>query len=153
MAAGLDAPDERGIDVSICESLAHADLHGFNVLVTSHGEPTLIDYGEVRRAPAALDPVTLELSLLFHPSMVGRLGAWPSENQARHWVDLDEYCEACPFEAVVRACRQWAVDVAATTEDVAATAYAYALRQVKYRNPTLPLALAVAEGTHALLRP
>jgi hypothetical protein len=25
--------------------------------------------------------------------------------------------------------------------------------QVKYRNPTLSLALAVAEGTHALLRP
>jgi CheY-like chemotaxis protein len=153
MAAAIDAPDERAIDVTIRESMAHADLHGFNVLVTPHGDPTLIDYGEVRRAPASLDPVTLELSLVFHPNMAGRLGTWPSADQALRWVDLDTYCEACPFEALVRACREWALNVAATPEEVAASAYAYALRQVKYRQPTLALAVAVAEGAQAVLRP
>jgi len=150
--SSVEPPDERGIDVTVHEGLAHGDLHGFNVLVTPQGEPTLIDYGEVRRAPAALDPLTLELSLIFHPNMAANLGAWPSEEQAGQWMDLDSYCTGCPFENFVRACRSWAYDVAETVDEVAATAYAYSIRQAKYGNPTLNLALAVAEGTLTHLR-
>ena len=150
--SGVDLPDERDVDVTVREGLAHGDLHGFNVLVTPQGEPTLIDYGEVRRAPAALDPLTLELSLVFHPNMASNLGTWPSEEQAKGWTDVDFYCDGCPFEEFVRACRTWACEVAASDDEVAATAYAYSLRQAKYANPTLNVALAVAEGTLAHLR-
>ena len=51
--ADIEIPDERDIAVTVRSSMAHGDLHGLNVLVTPEGEPTLIDYGEVRRANAA----------------------------------------------------------------------------------------------------
>jgi hypothetical protein len=47
--AGVEVPDERDILVTVRSSMAHGDLHGLNVLVTPEGQPTLIDYGEVRR--------------------------------------------------------------------------------------------------------
>jgi len=132
--------------------MAHGDLHGLNVLVTPEGEPTLIDYGDVRRANAALDPVTLELSVVYHPAMQGHLGGWPSEMQAENWGDIDVFCSGCPVEAFVRACRAWAVNVSAGEQEVLATAYAYSVRQVKYGNASLPLALRVAAGTVDALR-
>lgn len=142
-ANGSSAP-ERGIEVAVRQSMVHGDLHGANVLVTPQGEPTLIDYGEVRRANAALDPVTLELSIVFHPAMAGGLGAWPTEQQCAGWSDLDAYCLGCPVEDFVRACRAWARDVAAGDPEILASAYAYATRQTKYRESTRPLADALA---------
>jgi CheY-like chemotaxis protein len=150
--ANVPIPDERDIDVSVRESMAHADMHGLNVLVNPQGEPTLIDYGEVRRANAALDPVTLELSAVFHPAMQGAFGNWPTQEQARLWLDLDAYCEDSPIAEFVRSCREWAYVVSAGKEEVASTAYAYAIRQAKYGNPSLPKALAVADATVAHLR-
>jgi CheY-like chemotaxis protein len=150
--AGVTIPDERDILVTVRSSMAHGDLHGLNVLVTPEGEPTLIDYGEVRRANAVLDPVTLELSAVFHPAMEGRLGTWPTEAQCRNWADLDAYCENSPIGDFVRTCRHWAQAVMASDAEVAATAYAYSLRQAKYGNPSLPLALAVVEGTYRILK-
>jgi CheY-like chemotaxis protein len=150
--AGIEIPDERDIVVTVRSSMAHGDLHGLNVLVTPEGQPTLIDYGEVRRAQAVLDPLTLELSAVFHPAMEGQFGAWPSEAQCRNWSDLDAYCKDSPIADFVRTCRAWAQTVMATDAELAATAYAYALRQAKYGNPSLPLALAVAEGAYGALR-
>jgi hypothetical protein len=86
------------------------ETSSLNVLVNPHGEPTLIDYGEVRRANAALDPVTLELSAVFHPAMIGKLAGWPSEAQANAWHDLDAYCDGSPIDGFVRECRAWAVE-------------------------------------------
>lgn len=144
--AGRDFSTERDIAVDVRESMAHGDLHGLNVLVNPNGEPTLIDYGEVRRANAALDPVTLELSAVFHPAMAGRLNGWPTEAQARAWADIDAYCDGCPIEEFVRECRAWAQDVSQDERELLATAYAFATRQIKYREATLPLAIAVADG-------
>ncbi|MGH2798961.1 MAG: hypothetical protein ACRDM0_15105 [Thermoleophilaceae bacterium] len=149
--AEITAPDERDVEVAVRETMAHGDLHGLNVLVNQLNEPALIDYGEVRRANAALDPVTLELSIVYHPTMAGRLDGWPTEAQAASWHDLDAYCDGCPVDAFVRACRAWAQDVSAGEQEVLATAYAYSIRQVKYGGHAIPLALAVADGAHAAL--
>lgn len=149
--ADRDHSAERGIEVDIRESMTHGDLHGLNVLVNPQGEPTLIDYGEVRRANAALDPVTLELSAVFHPAMVRRLAGWPTDVQARAWADLDAYCDGCPIEDFVRECRAWAVDVSEGDAELLATAYAFATRQIKYGESTLHLATAVADGVLARL--
>jgi hypothetical protein len=102
-------------------------------------------------ANAALDPVTLELSVLYHPAMIGRLDGWPSLDQARVWRDLDAYCVGCPVEGFVRACRAWAVEVSAGEQEMLASAYAYSMRQVKYRDGASELARAVAEGCYAAL--
>jgi CheY-like chemotaxis protein len=137
---------ERGIEVSVREAMAHGDLHGLNALVDERNEPTLIDYGEVRRAHAALDPVTLELSILFHPAMIGKLGDWPTEEQAANWIDLDQFCVGCPVEDYVRACRAWATRVAVDEDELLAAAYCYAVRQVKYADAPTAVAIAVARG-------
>ena len=149
--AGASVPNERDVDVSVRVAMAHGDLHGLNVLVNERSEPTLIDYGEVRRANAALDPVTLELSIVFHPAMAGMLGDWPRVDQAAAWADLDAYCVGCPVEAFVRACREWTISVSASSDEALATAYAYSMRQLKYDQPSAPLAEAVARGTYAAL--
>ncbi len=68
---------------------SHGDLHGCNILVSLH-DTALIDYGDVGEGPASLDPVTLELSLLFHPdapNMPGRMAfcrAGDSMGRSRH---------------------------------------------------------------------
>ncbi len=148
LEAGAELPADRELELSVRQTRAHGDLHGLNVLVNSHGEPTLIDYGEVMPANAAIDPVTLELSVLYHPALTGHLDGWPSIDQARAWRDLDAYCAGCPVEDFVRACRAWAVEVSAGEEELLASAYAYSMRQVKYRDGASELARAVAEGCY-----
>lgn len=146
------AADDRDLELKVRETTVHGDLHGLNVLVNQLGEPTLIDYGEVRMANAVLDPVTLELSVVYHPAMQGRLNGWPTVDQAARWADLDEFCIDCPIEEFVRACRSWAHSVSAGNDELLATAYAFSIRQAKYDNLSKPIALAVAESALNALR-
>jgi CheY-like chemotaxis protein len=150
--ASEEIRDERDVTIIVRSSMSHGDLHGLNILVTADGQPTLIDYGEVRRANAALDPVTLELSAVFHPTMEGAFGGWPSEAQCRNWFDLNAYCQGSPIADFVSTCRSWATAVAAGEAEIRATAYAYGLRQMKYDNPSRRCAVALAEGAIDALR-
>ena len=127
---------------------SHGDLHGSNVLV-SHKGVALIDYGDVSEGPASLDPVTLELSLLFHPDTPNRTGAWPSSEGAKEWGNLDVYLDDCPFPDFIRECRAWAICVAAGNREVAASAYSYLVRQLKYDDTDKKLALALLDGVRS----
>jgi hypothetical protein len=149
--AGVKIPAERDIEMRVAKTMAHGDLHGFNVLVKDGADPTLIDYGEVGDANAALDPVTLELSSLFHPHMASAFGNWPDPAQAADWADLDAYLDGCPVPEFVRACRDWATEASAEVEELLATAYCYAMRQMKYPDTNKELALAIANGAHSRL--
>ena len=103
----------------------HGDLHGSNVLISTNGlSAVLIDYGDVRDGPASLDPVTLELSLLFHPQGLGT-GEWPSLERARQWGSIGDYLEGCPAAEFIYECREWAGRVAAGNREIAASAYSY----------------------------
>ena len=75
---------------------SHGDLHGCNILV-SQTRVAMIDYGDIDDGPASLDPVTLELSLLFHPDAPDRAGPWPSADQARKWGDLTPISKTVRF--------------------------------------------------------
>ena len=127
---------------------SHGDLHGCNILVSSAGV-ALIDYGDVCDGPASLDPVTLELSLLFHPDAPDRAGAWPSAEQARKWGNRKAYLEGCPFPHFVRECRDWALRVGAGAREVAASAYSYLVRQLKYDDTDKDRALALLDGVRS----
>jgi CheY-like chemotaxis protein len=141
-------------DVKACESRAihcrrgpqHGDLHGGNVLVRGDGEPVLIDFGALRRGPVALDAITLELSLLFHPDSPVRDSEWPDPATADRWFDLERYVAHSPCAAVVRACREWAYASAASDREIAAVVYAYAVRQLKFSDTDHQLALALARA-------
>lgn len=141
--------DFEGREIQAKWACSHGDLHGCNVLV-SPTDVALIDYGDVGNGPASLDPVTLELSFLFHPDAPARAGAWPSPEQARRWGELDAYLEGCPFPDFVRECRKWAVRVAAGKREVAVSAYSYLVRQLKYNDTDKGLVLDLLDGVRYL---
>ncbi len=127
---------------------SHGDLHGKNIIVSPAGTE-LIDYGDVGDGPASLDPITLELSLLFHPDAPDKDGPWPSALQANAWGDLEVYLDRCPFPDFVRECRAWALRVTAGNREVAASAYSYLVRQLKYEDTDKDLALALLDGVRS----
>ncbi len=137
---------ERAEDmvISVRQFVQHGDLHGLNVLVDASGQPLIIDYGDLGHHPGALDPVTLEMSFLFH-SEHPELGGWPTVEQASRWFDLEDYTAHCPVRAAIHACRQWALSDASRGQ-VAAVAYAHAVRQMKYPDTNKALAVAIAKA-------
>lgn len=134
--------------IQIRWACSHGDLHGKNIFVSPAGTQ-LIDYGDVGEGPASLDPVTLELSLLFHPSAPGKVGTWPSVEQAKAWGNLGVYLDSCPFPEFVRECRGWTLRTAAGKREVAASAYSYLVRQLKYKDTNKDRALALLDGVRS----
>jgi CheY-like chemotaxis protein len=130
--------------------VVHGDLHGENALVAADGAPVLIDYGDCDPGPRSLDPVSLEFSLLFHPKSPLVNGAWPNDEQARRWFDLDAYLQDCPVPVFVRATRVWASAAAAGQRELAATTYAYLVRQLRFSTTNGNRAVALLEGCRAL---
>ncbi len=133
-----------GATVSTCYQ--HGDLHGANILVDSLGEPLMIDFGNLGAAPACLDPIVLELSLLFHPQGRGAIGDWATAETAEHWFDVERWAAASPVPEFVRACRSWASGAAASDLELLCVAYREALRQLKYADTRKDLAIAIANS-------
>jgi CheY-like chemotaxis protein len=131
----------------------HRDLHALNVLVSDAGDAVIIDYGEVELAPASLDPLTLELSLLFHPAMKSVVGDWPTTKQAEQWDDLSAYSKGCPCADFIAACRSWTFAAEASDNGVYATLYSYAVRQLRYHDTNQELAVALANCARRRLEP
>ena len=127
----------------------HGDLHGCNILVSADGKINLIDFGDVGDGPASLDPVSLELSLLFHPDSAGICGSWPTIDQARNWGALHSYLVNCPFPEFVTELRSWALRVAGGNREIAASAYSYLIRQLKYPDTDKLIAMALLDGVRA----
>lgn len=125
--------------------LQHGDLHGGNVLV-GDSSAVLIDFGDVGFGPSGYDPITFELSLVFHPDSKAAAGEWPSLQQCRDWFDLDAFVAGCPVESLVRESRAWCNRVQPDRNLLAAVVYAHALRQLKYPQTDKLRALAIARG-------
>lgn len=131
-------------------SVVHGDLHGENALVDRNGSAVLIDYGDLGHGPRSLDPISLEFSLLFHPKSPILNGPWPTLDQARQWYDLESYLKECPVPRFVRATRAWTERAMAGRRELAGTAYAYFLRQLKFQTTDGQRALAFLDGCRAL---
>ncbi|MCJ2013922.1 phosphotransferase [Methylobacterium sp. J-076] len=124
----------------------HGDLHGGNILVEGDGTPILIDFGDVGDGAAAIDPITLEFSILFHPKFQHIRREWPPEIVATRWPEVEGFIEGCPCANLIRSCRQWCHNVAAGDREVYASAYAYLLRQLKYQETDKKLILTLIES-------
>jgi len=135
--------------VQVRECTVHGDLHGGNILVDSSGAATLIDYGDVGAGSAALDPITLELSFLFHPDGPMRDSVWPPQEGAERWKTGD-YLTNCPMPDVIKACWRWTDSVCAGYREVAATAYGYLMRLLKYTDTKKQLAFHLLAGVRRL---
>lgn len=137
------------ITFRVKHTIQHGDLHGLNVLVDPDGRPLIIDYGNLGQHPAGIDPIALELSLIFHADHP-HLSGWPAIEQGLSWFNLSEYTRGSPLGELVRACREWALSTT-TEKQFAAVAYAHVVRQLKYEDTNKPLALAIANAAIAEL--
>lgn len=122
----------ENIQINASVSCIHGDLHGGNVLVNQSGVPVLIDFGDVGHGYTGLDPISLEMSLVFHPDCVSSGISQEIRSFLEHWPNIDKYSQAKPFGRVVKYCRDWAYDICGDDRSVLATGYAFALRQLKY---------------------
>jgi len=140
-----------GIDITAIESTAvaassccqHGDLHCANVVFDGGGQPMLIDFGDAGQSFASVDPVTLELSTVFHSQHTLISAGWPNEEAVTAWANVDEFTVDCPFAAFIIACRHWANEEAGSEGEVVAVAYGYAMRQLKYSDTNKVLARAL----------
>jgi hypothetical protein len=135
----------NGISVPGHECLQHGDLHGKNVLVNNEGAPMLIDYADFGHTSGVLDPITAELSVVFHPGAADARSDWPSAQRIAEYFDLDAYLDGCPFPDYIRSCRAWQLAVGGEHE-IAAVVLAYSLRQLRYEDTDHALARALIEA-------
>ncbi|MEH6714288.1 response regulator [Parasphingorhabdus flavimaris] len=137
--AGIDIHPVELLEIEVSRCVQHCDLHCGNVLFDANGRPMFIDYPDTGRGISSLDPIALELSTIFHKDSPDRAG-WPTEEQAGSWTDLDAFAGGATYEPYIRACRAWALGIAASKQEVLAVAYSYAVRQLKYDDTDKELA-------------
>lgn len=120
------------LPVQVSQSCIHGDLHCGNVLVKSDGDAVLIDFGDAGPGYTCMDPIALELSLIFHPDSA-KLGLCNGLiSNLESWPDVETFVQDARLQGVVASCREWAHDVGGGDRSVFASAYAYVLRQLKY---------------------
>lgn len=124
----------------------HGDMHGANILVNEDSRPILIDFGDMSDGPSSSDPITLELSALFHSDGPLRESGWPGDAAGTMFVDVDAYLRDCPAAGFVKECRRWADARAASKRERLAVAYTYLIRQLKYDDTDKQLAIQLLEG-------
>lgn len=142
---GWENFEQRKTQARMCSQ--HGDLHCGNVLVDTHGEPILIDFARVGESTASLDPITLELSPIFHPGSRIASAEWPKVSNAEHWDNVNVFAQGCPASGFIKAARQWALAVAAGPREIYATAYAFAARQLMFPDTDKDLGKAILKAS------
>lgn len=135
--------------IQVKQGCCHGDLHGMNILTTTTGNPIIIDYGDVGDGASSFDPITLELSFFFHPEGPFKNSEWPNVNQAKDWGNLTTYLDGCPSSEFITNCRQWALRIAAGDREIAAVAYTYLVRQLKYDGTNKKRIISLLDGVKA----
>ncbi|KJF93405.1 hypothetical protein UB33_05735 [Photobacterium angustum] len=121
------------MQIQVYQSIQHGDLHGKNILLTDSGvQPILIDYGDIQEAPCVLDVVTLELSPYFHPDIADNFR--PNPDYFEFWFDDSKYINNSPFPEIAKFLREKKQERAILNKGYVATVYAYALRQLTYKD-------------------
>jgi CheY-like chemotaxis protein len=148
---GIDIGEIEARIVRVAHCCQHGDLHCANVVFDRRGQPMLIDFGDVGLSFAAIDPITLELSTIFHSQHATLPAGWPTEDSMSRWVVAENFVAGCTFAPFVRACRDWALAEAGSQDEVVAVAYAYAMRQLRYHDTDKTLARALIRACIAHL--
>jgi hypothetical protein len=148
---GIDINAIEDKNVRAAQCCQHGDLHCANVVLDSTSRVMLIDFGDTGQSFSAVDPITLELSTIFHMQRTKLPGGWPTEATMDHWATIGNYTHGCPFGPFITACRGWAIGEAASPEEVFAVAYGYAMWQLKYDDTDKALVRALIRACIARL--
>ncbi|CAM3925698.1 response regulator [Pseudoalteromonas maricaloris] len=145
---GLDDFEQKSLNANF--SIQHADLHGLNILVSEDLNPILIDYGDIKLAPSVLDIVTLELSPYFHPHL--RQHEAPEMTLFENWFNTEQFLPLNRFTNVANFLRDWKSANCFIEREYVATVYAYALRQLTYKETNKELAIKLIEMSIAAFK-
>lgn len=141
---------DESVELNVAKAISHGDLHGENILVDQSGRPLLIDFGDVSIAPTVMDPVILELSLLFHDKGPARDPEFGRGINWSAWPDLAACYGSNPLASFAGACRAWALELA-NSGSVMAFGYAQSMRQFKYSDVPHDMAHAIARSCRGAL--
>lgn len=133
-------------EIEINHSMQHGDLHGFNILVDKLGRPILIDFGSSGYSACCLDPIVLELSILFHEQSPFRGGSWPSPEQCEVWDQVEDFVIDSQLREVLLKTRSWGIEVSNSPQAFYATAYCQVMRQLKYQDTDKARTLSIARA-------
>lgn len=139
----LDEMEEREFETVWCPQ--HGDMHGFNILVDDNSVPLLIDYGQTKPAPASFDPLSLELSIWFHPDAAFLRQDLLVQPDFDSWANLPEYKKSVTYTRFTEHCRNWSI--ASSENDPVSTfvmAFAFSCRQLKHPKTEKNSAIRVA---------
>jgi CheY-like chemotaxis protein len=140
---GIDIAAMEATQITVAVSCQHGDLHCANIVFDQRGNAMLIDFGDAGQSFAAVDPVTLELSTVFHFQRATLPAGWPTEANMVGWQTVPQFVQGCAFPDFIRGCRAWAIAEAGSEQEISAVAYGYAIRQLKYADTDKTLARAL----------
>lgn len=144
---------EHGIDVDSFElktlrtnvAIQHADLHGMNILLSDSNTPIIIDYGDIKQCSTVIDPITLELSQYFHPKMDGVVEK--NAEIAVNWFNDQAMAELSPNPETAAFLREWSRENSFLRSDYTVGVYAYAMRQLTYKDTNKEFATALIKAS------
>src|SRR5262249_32626923 len=113
---GIDITTMESVPIQVSRCCQHGDLHCANVVFDQRGHAMLIDFGNAGHSYASVDPVTLELSTVFHLQAARLPRTWPTEALFANWPNVEAFAVGCSFAQFVRACRAWALAVAGSPQ-------------------------------------
>lgn len=138
--------EERRVNFKLCYN--HCDFHGGNVFINpSSSLFHVIDYGDIKMSPIAIDAICLELGFFYNKdSTISHLFL---NAPITSWADDDAFFSD-PDIAKLKVIRDWAKENASRKEFLAA-AYCYTIRQLKFldvQQKKLKETLAILNSIH-----
>lgn len=111
----------------------HGDLHPGNVLIDNE-QAVLIDFDSEVFAAGALDPVTMLISTLVHPSSPIRGSLWPEPGEIASRFGTSDFGAGHPCEPWFRGLQTWVDECRTSDREYWSLALAYAGRQLRYQD-------------------
>lgn len=143
------------LTMSIHNGMRHCDLHPLNILIDD-GVAVLIDFDACSFGARVIDPITVLLSTLVHPSSPIRGSLWPDPAQIAADYGTDAFGVGHAQAEWFISVSEWVRNRKTSDREFWAVSLAYAARQLRYPNitsdgPTLDRVLAIATRASAAL--
>lgn len=118
------------LQITLTIGQQHGDLHPGNIVVRD-AEAVLIDFDSEVIASRLVDPLTLLLSLLFHPDSPVRSGQWPSPDACMA-LGHEDFFQGCTVPAWTRAVWDWVANTQTGEREFWAVVLGFAARQLEF---------------------
>lgn len=153
-AHGVQVP-AASLSVTTSVGPRHGDLHPENILI-DNGRAVLIDFDSETFASGLLDPITMLISTLVHPSSPIRGAGWPDVMEIASGFATSNFGQAHSSGPWFIGVQSWVQESTTSSREFWALVLAYAGRQLRFPDvvadeEVLTRVLAVAKRASAVL--